>query len=131
MNNKFKNFFDFCNLYKKETGESVTQKLVNRYEKIYDYITNPSTWFPHPNGVVVKGNIYKFWKKQLADCKLGLMHIPLKNDSKYVYALHTVGIVEDLIPDKMLEVMLMDGFLAFDLELDNNKNRMEELNKYE
>ena len=131
MKNKFDEFILFCNLYKKETGENITQKLVDRYEKIYDHITTPSTWFPHPNGVVVKGNVYKFWKKQSSDCKLGLMHIPLEEDSGYVHSLHTVGIVEDFIPDKILEVMLMDGFLAFDFELDSNKNRMEELKNYE
>lgn len=131
MNNKFENFFDFCNLYKKKTGENITQKLVDRYEKIYNHVTNPSTWFLHPNGVVVKGNVYKFWKKQSSDCKLGLMHIPLKEDSGNTYSLHTVGIVEDSIPDEILEVMLMDGFLTFDFELDSNKNRMEELKKYE
>ena len=59
------------------------------------------------------------------------MHIPLKEDSGYAYSLHTVGIVEDFIPDKILEVMLMDGFLAFGFELDSKKNRMEELKNYE
>lgn len=129
-NGKILSFFNFCSLYVKTTGKAITQEIVDRFSKIREHILDPSTHFDHPNGVKVKGNIYKFFTKQLKEDKRGLMHLPIEGNNEYCYTLHTIGIVEDCLEEKVCEVISTDGFLAFCFELDKD-NYYKELKNYE